>query len=302
MPAAEVDIDIALVAGLVEDQHPDLAGRTLHLLGHGWDNESYRLGDDLLVRLPRRAFAADLIIHEQRWLGELAARLPLPIPAPVRVGRPGRGYPWSWSIVPWLAGEPWEVAPPADTTRSARRLGAFLAALHRPAPDGAPHNPLRGVPLADRAARFEDALGALGDRIDAARCRALFAELVAAPAWDAAPVWLHGDVHPLNLLVADGELAAVVDFGDICAGDPASDLSVAWMVVPAADRPAFREAAGAWRAIDDATWRRAWGWALVLGIAFLAGSDDNPVTASIGRRTLAAALADDERGDDVAGR
>ncbi|MET0460245.1 MAG: phosphotransferase, partial [Ilumatobacteraceae bacterium] len=157
-------------------------------------------------------------------------------------------------------------------------------------------------PLADRGARFEDALGALGDRIDAARCRALFAELVAAPAWDAAPVWLHGDVHPLNLLVADGELAAVVDFGDICAGDPASDLSVAWMVVPAADRPAFREAAGAWRAIDDATWRRAWGWALVLGIAFLAGSDDNPVTASIGRRTLAAALADDERGDDVAGR
>lgn len=292
MPVAEVDIDVMLVAGLLADQHPDLARLRLRPLAHGWDNESFLLGDDLVVRLPRRGASADLVAHEQRWLGELARSLPLPIPAPVRVGRPGRGYPWSWSVVPWLGGETWETAPPADTRRAGRRLGAFLAALHRPAPSGAPGNPFRGVPLAERAERFEARVFALGSQIDTERCRAVFGELAAAPVWDAAPVWVHGDLHPLNLLVADGELAAVVDFGDICAGDPATDLAVAWMVLPAVDRQAFRHAAGAWRPVDDATWQRARAWALALAIAYLAESDNNPAMASIGRRTLAAALDD----------
>ncbi len=292
MPVAEVDIDIQLVAGLLADQHPDLAGRGLRPLAHGWDNESFRLGDDLVVRLPRRAAAADLIVHEQRWLGELAADLPLPIPAPVRVGRPGRGYPWSWSIVPWLPGAPWATTPPADAERAGRELGAFLAALHRPAPNGAPHNPFRGVPLAERADRFEAAVLGLDAQIDADRCRGVFAELATAAMWDAPPVWLHGDLHPLNLLIASGRLAAVVDFGDICAGDPATDLAVAWMVVPTAHRTVFRYAAGTWRSIDDATWQRARAWALALAVAYLTSSDDNPVMASIGRRTLAAALDD----------
>ena len=292
MPVAEVDIDVQLVAGLLADQHPDLAGRGLRPLAHGWDNESFRLGDDLVVRLPRRAAAADLIVHEQRWLGELAADLPLPIPAPVRVGRPGRGYPWSWSIVPWLPGAPWATTPPADSERAGRQLGAFLAALHRPAPSGAPYNPFRGVPLAERADRFEAAVVGLDAQIDADRCRRVFAELATAAIWDAPPVWLHGDLHPLNLLIANGRLAAVVDFGDICAGDPATDLAVAWMVIPAAHRPVFRHEAGTWRSIDDATWQRARAWALALAVAYLAASDDNPVMASIGRRTLAAALDD----------
>ena len=123
MPVAEVDIDVELVAGLLADQHPDLAGLRLRPLAHGWDNESFRLGDDLVVRLPRRAAAAELVVHEQRWLGELAAELPVPIPAPVRTGRPGRGYPWSWSVVPWLAGEPWERSPPADAGPPASTRG-----------------------------------------------------------------------------------------------------------------------------------------------------------------------------------
>jgi aminoglycoside phosphotransferase (APT) family kinase protein len=296
MPAAEVDIDTSLVAGLVADQHPDLAGRRLRPLAHGWDNESFRLGDDLVVRLPRRAAAVELVAHEQRWLCELAARLPLPIPAPARIGQPGRGYPWAWSIVPWLPGAPWESAPPADTRRAGRRLGAFLAALHRPAPKAAPHNPLRGVPLADRAERFDAGLSALGSRVDAHRCRAVFGDLVRTPAWEAAPVWLHGDLHPLNVLVDGGALSAVLDFGDICAGDPATDLAVAWMLLPGVDRRAFREAAGAERSVDDATWQRARAWALALAVAYLAGSDDNAAMATIGRRTLAAALDDHDDG------
>lgn len=290
MPAAEVDVNDDLVAGLLRDQHPDLARLPLRPLAHGWDNVSFRLGDDLVVRLPRRAAAVDLMTNEQRWLGELAPRLPLPIPAPVRIGRPGPTYPWPWSVVPWLAGSSWEASPPTDSGPAARRLGAFLAALHVPAPLDAPHNPLRGVPLAERAERFDAAVGALGGRIDAARCRSTFAGLADAAVWDGAPTWLHGDLHPLNLVVADGELAAVIDFGDVCAGDPATDLAVAWMVLPPADHRAFREAAGARRAVDDATWQRSRAWAVALAVAFLAGSDDHPVIASIGRRTLAAAL------------
>lgn len=290
MPAAEVDVDISLVAALIADQHPDLGGRRLTPLAHGWDNESLRLGDDLVVRLPRRLAAAELVAHEQRWLGELATRLPLPVPAPVRVGRPGRGYPWAWSIVPWLPGAPWESTPPSDTGRASRQLGAFLAALHQPAPTSAPHNPLRGVPLAERAERLDAGLSALGGRVDGRRCRDVFADLAGTPAWGAAPVWLHGDLHPLNLLVDGGVLSAVVDFGDVCAGDPATDLAVAWMILPHEERRAFREAAGAERPVDDATWRRARAWALALGVAFLAGSDDNATMEAIGRRTLAAAL------------
>jgi aminoglycoside phosphotransferase (APT) family kinase protein len=292
MPEAEVDIDVDLVAALVAEQHPDLAGLPLRSLAHGWDNESYRLGDDLVVRLPRRAAAAELIVHEQRWLGELAGGLPLPIPAPVRVGLPALGYPWAWSIVPWLSGAPWETAPPVDAAAAGRQLGSFLDALHRPAPPTAPHNPFRGVPLVDRAERFDNGVFALGDRIDARRCRAVFAELAAAAAWDGPPVWLHGDLHPLNVLVGGGRPSAVVDFGDICAGDPATDLAVAWMVLAAADRHAFRLAAGAERPVDDATWQRSRAWALALAIAYLAASDDNPTMAAIGHRTLTAALDD----------
>ena len=134
MPAAEHDVDAELVRGLLADQQPDLADRPLRHLAHGWDNESFRLGDDLVVRLPRRAMAAELVLHEQRWLGELAGDLPLPIPAVLRAGRPGRGYPWSWSVVPWLPGGPWEGGA-ARRPRAGRRRPRRVPG--RPAPSGA---------------------------------------------------------------------------------------------------------------------------------------------------------------------
>ena len=290
MPAAEHDVDVQLVAGLLADQHPDLVDLRLGHLAHGWDNESYRLGDDMIVRLPRRQAAAELVVHEQRWLGDLARMVRLPIPAPLRIGHAGRGFPWSWSVVPWLPGDRWEATPPLDVERAATDLGAFLSELHRPAPLDAPRNPLRGVPLADRAARFDAALSVLADRINTDRCRALFNRLVTTPPWTGPPVWIHGDLHPLNLLVADGQLSAVIDWGDVCAGDPATDLSVAWMVLPVDVHPAFRLAAGIGLAIDDATWARARGWALALSVAMLSFSDDDPTIAGIGTRTLHAVL------------
>src|SRR5262245_4441693 len=189
MPAAEVDIDDVLVRGLLEAQHPDLAGRELTEAAHGWDNVLYRLGDDLLVRLPRRQLAAELVAHEQRWLPELAPRLPLPIPAPVRTGVPTANYPWSWSICPWFDGTPAASATLTDPAREARRMGEFLAALHQPAPADAPANPYRGIPLAGRRARFDADLATLGDEVDAGAARALWERAVSVPRWDRAPVW-----------------------------------------------------------------------------------------------------------------
>jgi aminoglycoside phosphotransferase (APT) family kinase protein len=289
MPAAEVDVDEEFVQALLAAQHPDLAGLPLRLLANGWDNVSYRLGTDLVVRLPRREVAAVLMKHEQRWLPILAPRLPLPIPAPVRIGRPQGTYPWSWSVVPWQPGRIAATTAIADPAAEARRLGAFMAALHRPAPADAPVNPVRGGPLGERAFAFEERLERLGAAVESAAVRDRWEESVAAAPWSGPPVWLHGDLHTANLLVDGGALSAVIDFGDITGGDPATDLAVAWMVFEPDDRVTLRQECGT---SDDDTWRRARGWALHLALAYLAHSADNALMAGIGRRALDAVLAD----------
>lgn len=273
-----------LVRALLEEQHPDLAGLTLRLVANGWDNVLFRVGDDLVARLPRRELAVPLVEHEQRWLPALAPLLPLPIPAPVRIGRPGAGYPWPWSICPWIEGRSALESPPRDLGATAVLLGRFLAALHTPAPADAPANPYRGVALHGRTDRTLAALDDLGDAVDGPRLRALWEELLELPAWSRPPVWVHGDTHPGNLIVRDGEVVAVVDFGDLTAGDPASDLVVAWMLLTAEHRPAFRRAVGA--DDDPALWDRGRAWALAIGLSLLASSADNPAYAAMARRTL----------------
>ena len=295
MPPAEVDVSLRLVRLLIAGQMPDLADRPLRMLAHGWDNVMVGLGDDLVARLPRRAVAVDLLLHEQRWLPGLAPRLPLPIPAPVRIGRPGPGYPWPWSVVPHLPGDNASHTPPADYDEAAVTLAGFLAALHVPAPAHAPRNPLRGVPLAARAARLANDLDRLGTAIHRHAATRMFRAAVEAPTWDRASVWLHGDLHPANILVEGGQVSGVVDFGDITAGDPATDLSVAWMLLPVNSHSAFRHAyaAASRHPAGDSLWIRARGWALVLSVAFLGQSADNPLIAGIGRRTLDAVLGTD---------
>ena len=292
MPAAEVSVPPELVRRLLAAQQPDLAHLPVRLIAHGWDNLMYRLGDELAVRLPRRAAAAPLIVHEQRWLPVVAPRLPLPVPAPVRAGRPAPGYPWPWSIVPFLPGQLAAREPPADPAVAAASLGRFLAALHVPAPQDAPVNRNRGVPLAERTAVVTQNLGMVGDMVDRGAAVRAWQAALATPAWGGAPVWLHGDLHPANILVHRGRISAVIDFGDITAGDPAADLSVAWMLLPADCRGDFRDAyrAVGGHAEGDDTWARARGWALALSLAFLAHSADNPVIAAIGRRTIGAVL------------
>jgi len=291
MPAAEVDVSADLVRRLLAGQHPDLADQPVEFLANGWDNVMFRIGVELAARLPRRTLGAQILVHEQRWLPLLAPRLPLPIPYPERTGHPAHGYPWPWSIVPYLPGEPAAFAGELDLPLAADAIAEFLGTLHVPAPADAPANPFRGVPLAERAENFAVNLRTLDGQVDREAVLAVWADALAAAAFGGPPAWLHVDLHPANILVRDGRVSGIIDFGDITAGDPAADLSVAWMLLPAELHAAFRDAYhAAGGAPDGALWRRTRGWALNLALAFLAHSADNPVIHGIGDRTLRAVL------------
>jgi aminoglycoside phosphotransferase (APT) family kinase protein len=287
-PDADVEIDEALVRDLLDAQHPDLSEEPLAYLDAGWDNASWRLGDDLLVRLPRRDDAAALILNEQRWLPEIADDLPLEVPLPVATGTPGLGYPYHWSVVPWLDGTAADVADLTEPEESAERFGAFVTALHRPAPPDAPQNPYRGGPLEEKTELFVARANGLSDEVDVDALAAIWAEALQAPAADE-PVWLHGDLHPGNLLLSDGTLTAVIDFGDLCQGDAACDLAGAWLLFEPDHLDTVRSAAGG---VDDATWARTRAWAAFFGLIFTAiGMNGRPSYEVIGRRALTSLLS-----------
>jgi aminoglycoside phosphotransferase (APT) family kinase protein len=288
-PIAEISVSADLVRGLLADQQPQYARLPISFSGEGWDNFTFRLGDDLAVRLPRRRIAVDLIVNEQRWLPMLAPLLPAPITAPVAIGTAGRGYPWPWSVVPWIDGTPVDHAP-LDADQGPV-LAGFLRALHQPSPADAPSNPVRGVPLAVRRERIDqcfERLRAASDLITPAIDNA-WAEALAAPICKTA-VWLHGDMHAQNLLSRKGRLAGVIDWGDMCGGDPATDLGAVWGVL--GHKPARAAAIRAY-APDDSLLTRARGWAILFGATlFDNGHIDDPRHAAIGEATLRR-LADD---------
>ena len=293
MPRAEVVLEPEDVRILLQEQHPDLASLPLSLLANGWDNVLMRLGDALVVRLPRRELAAQLVAHEQRWLPTLAPALPMPVPVPVRVGHPSERYPWQWSITRYLPGDAAATSPPVDGRSTAEALGSFLAALHRPAPAEAPLNTFRGVPLRQRDDSFRANLDRAGAAVDAARSLPAWEAALAAEPWHRPPVWLHGDLHPANILVEAGRVSAIIDFGDLTSGDPATDLAISWMLLPAGDHGTFWSAyaASASHPVDPALRVRASGWALLLGMVFIAHSADNAVMLRIGERTVQSVLA-----------
>jgi aminoglycoside phosphotransferase (APT) family kinase protein len=285
-PPAEHTIDEALVRRLLVRQHPDLADLPLSYVTDGWDNVTYRLGDELAVRLPRRAVAAELLVSEQRWLPELARRTRLAVPEPIRSGIPGEGYPWPWSVVAWVPGTPVDQAP-LDPSE-AHAFGVFLADLHGPAPADAPRNAHRGVALRAKADGLELRWDRL-DRLDVGLAvtiddvRAAWAEVVDVPI-DVPPSWLHGDLHPKNLVGNDGCLVGVLDWGDCGVGDPANDLAAAWMLFPTA---AHGELCDAYGGLTPATLARARGWAIFFGTVLLDTDVDGEDTfGRIGRTTL----------------
>ena len=294
MHAGEVDIDGALVERLIAGQFPHWAELAIEPVpSAGTDNALYRLGDDLVVRLPRIRGATGQAALEQEWLPRLAPLLPLAIPAPLALGAPAEGYPWSWSVYRWLDGEAATIDRLTDPRQAAIALGAFVAALRRvPSggwPSPAPSSP-RGRPLATRDAAVRDAIAALSRAFDAGQLTAAWETALRAAPWRGAPMWLHGDLHATNLLARHGTLSAVIDFGCLGVGDPACDLMPAWIYLTADTREAFREAA----ACDDAAWARGRGWALSVGLIALPYYEtSNPVFAGIARHAIAEALADD---------
>lgn len=289
--AAELLIDEALVGDLIGEQCPDLAGLPVSRYGRGWDNEMFLLGERLLVRLPRHEPAAALIDNEVRWLPHLPLSPDLGIPQPVFVGESSGVFPWTWTIVNLVPGVVASQVPPADRRPAAAALADALWYLHAPAPASAPHNPYRGIALAqprmDSGVRERAAL--------VPHTEDLLARWDAwshAPEFDGVDTWIHGDLHPHNLILDDrGGLAGIIDWGDACAGDPATDLATAWLTFDAAGRTTFIEhTTGA--QIDDATWLRARAWALHLGLLLATNRHDDQALAAVGRHALAELLAE----------
>ncbi|MGF0115174.1 aminoglycoside phosphotransferase family protein [Promicromonospora sp. Marseille-Q5078] len=259
MTDTETEITADLVRDLLQEQHPDLAGLTVREVAGGWGNQMWRLGDELAVRMQRMDPTPELQLKERRWLPELAPRLPLPVPTPVRCGEPSERFPKHWTVMTWVPGEPLDLGTISRGAHAADTLAGFLRALHLPAPADAPVGRDRGAHPRDCTDGFEHFLRSVALDDDAAPAvRAVWDDAVAAPAWDGPAVWVHGDLHPANVVVADGTLAGVVDFGDLFAGDPAWDLAAAWVLLPAGTAARFFDA---YARADEAAIRRARGLA-----------------------------------------
>jgi aminoglycoside phosphotransferase (APT) family kinase protein len=279
-------IDAALVRRLVAGQFPAWAHLPVRPVAlDGWDNRTFRLGEDMSVRLPSAVGYTGQIDKEHRWLPYLAPRLPLPVPVPLARGVPAEGYPFDWSVYRWLDGEVAACGRIADLGEFAAALAGFLVALRRVDPTGGPppavHAGWRGGPLAIYDDETRRAIEALGGRIPGAAATAVW-EAALAATWHGPPVWFHGDVATGNLLLRDGRLAAVIDFGCSGVGDPACDLAIAWTLLTGESRAVFRTGLG----VDPATWARGRGWTLWKALITL----DDPASRRVLDQVLAESL------------
>lgn len=297
MHADEIDVGPSLARRLLNAQFPQWAELPLaRVASDGTDNAIYRLGDDMALRMPRYPSAAAQAAKEARWLPRLAPHLPLDVPVPLALGEPSDGYPWQWSVVRWLPGERASEAALDDAQEAAVLLAGFVAALRRLDTTGGPapgeHNFGRGAPLAARDEWVRAALAQLDDVVDVAAAGAAWERALAAPPWERAGVWLHGDLHGGNMIVRGGRLSGVIDFGGLGVGDPACDVMPAWTFLPRKARSPFRAELG----VDDDTWERARGWVLSMGlIALPYYRETNPPLAQNARRWIDDVLSDRDR-------
>ncbi|CAL9627998.1 hypothetical protein SUDANB132_06030 [Streptomyces sp. enrichment culture] len=285
----EVDIDAPLIHRLIADSFPRWAGLPVRRLrSSGTENAMFRLGTELVVRLPRHPGAVGSVAHEQRWLPRLAPLLPFASPEPLGRGEAAHGFPWPWSVYRWLDGANPVAGEVEHADALARDLAAYLTALRAIDTAEAPACS-RGVPLATRDTPTREAIARLAGRVDRQAVTRLWEEALTAPEHTGAPVWAHGDLSPGNVLTAGGRLSAVIDYGCAGVGDPAVDLIVAWNLLPAGARGTFREAVGA----DDAQWARGRGWALSVALIQLPYYwDTNPPLAANSRHTIGEILAE----------
>ncbi len=293
MHANEVPVHTGLVKRLIASQFPDWRQLKLRPIPYtGTDNAIFRLGEELVIRLPRIHWAAEQPESENQWLPLLAPHLPLSIPKPLRLGAPEFGYPWKWSVHQWLQGQNAFTTPVNNPTEAALSLAEFVSAMRRfdyTRVTAAPPRGARGIPLQERDSETRDAIRSLSGLIDVEAATSAWEDALAAPPWNGPPVCLHGDLAPGNLLVNQGLLSAVIDFGELAIGDPACDLMIAWNYLDPSTRKIFRDALD----VDDATWRRGRGWALSVAlIALPYYLESNPAIVSASRRTISQVLSD----------
>jgi len=292
--ADEVDIDDAVVAGLLRFQFPEWAGLPLHRVrSTGTDNAIYRLGDDMAIRLPRIHSAVGQIDKEYDWLKFLSLHVPVEVPLPIARGEAGLHYPYPWLIYRWLDGEDLQHARVEDLDQLATDLADFVLVLGQFDPAGAPPAGLRGGALAPHDEMVKAAVPKLAGSVDSDRALAIWRAALRADPWPASPVWVHGDLLPGNVLTRSGRLSGVIDWSAAGLGDPACDAMLDWFLPPE-DRRVFRQALG----FDHATWARARGWVVeqtAMFILYYAETIPEAVTAATERLR---AVVDDALGDD----
>lgn len=255
-------IDASLAQRLVREQFPQWANLPVSAVANsGWDNRTFHLGNDMCLRLPSDAAYAPQVNKEQQWLPKLAPLLPMDIPTPLAMGKPGCGYSWHWSVNRWISGETAATERISNMNAFATDLANFITSLHAISANGGPtagaHNFYRGGPLATYGAEVDQAMAILGDNLDDTTVWRIWNNATASE-WQNSAVWVHGDISVGNLLVMSGRLIAVIDFGCLGVGDPACDLVIAWTLFDRQTRALFRKAVR----LDEQTWGRARGWAL----------------------------------------
>ncbi len=286
--SGDAPTSVELVRQLVAGQFPQWRASLVEpIASAGTDHDIYRLGTDLVVRLPRRSWPSHQGTVEARWLPRLAPHLPLAIPTPLALGEPELGYPFRWSVHAWLPGHSADTAT-IDLDQAAIDLAGFALALRDVPTDGAPPRlrGRRGCPLAEVDRAVRNAIRDLGDRIDADAVEHSWAESLEASTWSQNDVWVHGDLLPGNLLAVDGRLSAVIDFGGLDVGDPSCDLQAAWAMFADESRARFRTGVAA----DDNTWLRGRGWALSHAVTALAQEWTGAAVAERAHRTILAVL------------
>jgi aminoglycoside phosphotransferase (APT) family kinase protein len=289
MHADEVHTDVSLVHRLLTAQFPHWADLPIApVASSGTDNAMFRLGEDMAVRLPRINWAVGNVAREQEWLPKLAPRLPVEIPAPLGHGKPTEDYPYPWSVCRWLAGANPVVGQLEKPELLAEDLAEFVNAIRKVDVAGAPKCD-RGVPLAQRDTPTRAALSQLDGIIDVGAASAVWNDVVMFPEWPGPVSWMHGDLSPGNVLLHDGRLSAVIDFGGVGVGDPTVDLIVAWNLLPAPAREVFRAALD----VDEDTWVVGRGWALSISLIQLPYyKDTNPALAANSLHVINEVLAD----------
>jgi aminoglycoside phosphotransferase (APT) family kinase protein len=298
--AGRLTIEAELVRRLVDSQFPDWADQPVRPVErNGWDNTTFRLGEDKKVRLPTAASYVPQVEKEWRFLPVLASHLPLPIPAPLALGRPAEGYPYPWPVYLWIEGEPAVFEHLADPAGFAADLAQFLLALQRAPAEGPPagaDNFYRGGALSVYDAETRRCLDQLRGEIDAGAAGRVW-EGALATRWQRPRVWVHGDIAVGNLLIRNGKLSAVIDFGSSAVGDPACDLVIAWTFLRGESRAAFKAKLAAEAGFDEAIWARARGWALWKALLICCGHGSTLPSERSAWEVIAAVLDEHARGD-----